>query len=146
MRKIAIQKTKNAGNKVNFEEVCESHKFSRCDAKIDFLLRVSDSLRCTVCGKVDDVHLLLMDCVRFQAARKILMRTLSLHSISLSMFHEVLSTPLSETSRYIFRPFNIHILHYKLVSYDGIVMDTMYEHSLNNKGKNNCRFLYFYFL
>lgn len=73
--------------------------------KFRHLMGKSDSPNCTQCDVMEDVHHLLVECVRTQTAREVLMNTFKINLIDVGFVQTILSEPVS----------NAAILLYKIV-------------------------------
>uniref|UniRef100_S4PIJ9 Non-LTR retrotransposon CATS n=1 Tax=Pararge aegeria TaxID=116150 RepID=S4PIJ9_9NEOP len=70
--------------------------------KFLFLMRKSDSPNCDVCGVVEDVHHLLIECARDDQGRRTLIRDLKLNLSDIGVFHTILSSPTSGEAKMIY--------------------------------------------
>lgn len=64
--------------------------------KFAFLMKKIDSPNCEACGKIEDVHHLLMECDRNSRSRERLIRDLKLNRLDVGMFHDIMSRPDSD--------------------------------------------------
>lgn len=70
--------------------------------KFAFLMKKITSPNCEVCGVIEDLHHLLMECVRFESDRSTLFRALKLNKNDIGTFHKILSQPASDDARKLF--------------------------------------------
>uniref|UniRef100_A0A2H1W033 SFRICE_025130 n=1 Tax=Spodoptera frugiperda TaxID=7108 RepID=A0A2H1W033_SPOFR len=70
------------------------------------LMGKSDSPNCAECGRVEDVHHLLVECVRTRAAREVLMNTFKINLIDVGFIQSTLSEPLSNAAVAVYKIVN----------------------------------------
>lgn len=70
--------------------------------KFGYLMKKVASPNCETCGTVEDIQHLLLECVRNQAERDILLRTLKLKSINVGLFNSILAEPWSNEAKLVY--------------------------------------------
>lgn len=70
------------------------------------LIKVSDSSNCNECGMVEDVHHLLLECVKGADERKELIDRFQINITDLCWYISILSSPASDAAMHLFRIFN----------------------------------------
>lgn len=73
--------------------------------KFAYLIKKETSPNCQTCGTVEDVHHLLMECVRNKTQRDALMLKLKLNHYDMGVFVHVLSDPASEAALLLYEMF-----------------------------------------
>lgn len=68
-------------------------------AKFAFLMKRANSPNCSTCNVVEDVHHLLMDCVRNQTERETLINEFKLNILDVGLLQTILAQPKSEVAR-----------------------------------------------
>uniref|UniRef100_A0A2A4JBT8 RNase H type-1 domain-containing protein n=1 Tax=Heliothis virescens TaxID=7102 RepID=A0A2A4JBT8_HELVI len=71
--------------------------------KFAFMMKKTNSPNCVDCGVVEDLHHLLMECVRYEPERNDLFRILRLNRLEVGTFHYILSKPNSDDAKSLFR-------------------------------------------
>lgn len=71
-------------------------------AKFNHLMKISDSPNCATCGVTEDVHHLLVECVRSQFLRTHMCNQYGLNLLDVGAFQCVLSAPLCEAAKALF--------------------------------------------
>lgn len=67
-----------------------------------FLMKKVNSPNCQVCNMVEDVHHRLMECVRNEAERNIIIKKLNVNKLDLGAFTNVLSRPTSREAKMLY--------------------------------------------
>ena len=67
-----------------------------------YLMRKVDSPNCDTCQKKEDVHHLLVECVRNQSQREIIVKTLKINKLDVGIFLSLLSKPTSREAKMVY--------------------------------------------
>lgn len=71
--------------------------------KFKNLMKISDSPNCTSCGVPEDVHHVLVECVRSQSIRSNMLTQYGFNFLDVGAIQAVLSTPHSEAARALYK-------------------------------------------
>lgn len=69
--------------------------------KFAFLMRKVNSPNCDVCGTIDDVYHLLVECNKYRSGRNTMIQQFNINKYDLGAFINVLSDPNSEAAKYL---------------------------------------------
>lgn len=70
--------------------------------KFAFMMRKTTSPNCEQCGVVEDLHHLLVECVRYESVRNKLISALNLNKTDVGIFHKILSRPNGVDAKVLF--------------------------------------------
>lgn len=73
--------------------------------KFSFMMKVSDSPNCEVCGTVEDVHHLLIECAKNSSERDVLIDIFNLNRSDLGVFINMLASPASDGAKLLYNMF-----------------------------------------
>lgn len=69
------------------------------------MIKKSDSPNCEVCGTVEDVHHLLVECDKYTTKRTVLIDTYKLNKFDIGNYINILASPASDAAKLLYDMF-----------------------------------------